>query len=175
MNVSRAMSQAVSHTKKWVGNLPGNKQADVPGEPKEVKKSKKDKKKKAEKKEKCDEYTYGFYLEVLKPYRTRSGTSHKEVGEVCDDKSDDRVPFTCVLARWLDGTVAGISAITYEEYYDKLTARRQIQTELWKDTHVTSKHKLQLKTKRDRHELIILCEQEKQILQVRCDSWDALT
>ena len=77
-----------------------------------------------------------------------------------------------ILAVFPDGQKASIPTMTYGEYLNKLNVRAQSQNTVWQGTHTVSKRKLEIKQKLDRHELFILIEQQKQILQVRCDLWD---
>ena len=84
----------------------------------------------------------------------------------------DAEPARTLMATFKNGYRHEIPTITYGEYHSKMNIRAQSQNIWWKGTHCATKHKLELKTKLDRHELLILVEQQKQILQVRCNIWD---
>ena len=125
-------------------------------------------------------WAYDFDLDLFRPYRVlkskRKRHVMKQVGEVVQEEAGTTGdPSRPLVAKFSDGSQAEIPTMTYGEYTLKLSTRAaESKNELWNGMHVVSKHKLKLVVKLDRHELLILVEQRKQVLQVRCNLWDKL-
>jgi hypothetical protein len=114
-----------------------------------------------------DLFEYGVSDEFMLPYRRHKESGVRENGLpiVIDAYAN---PADEIVGTWPDNSFHGLS-MTVAQFQLKLPAGPRAKTTLYEVEHHATFHKIAIRQRADRHLLISVYEQSKQILQVRAD------
>jgi hypothetical protein len=116
-----------------------------------------------------DEWNYHFSKELMLPWRAKGKATTKDPGLPIDTSNLKDADF--VVGEWPDGSKHPIGTITVGEYKALLSQKPSSTGTLWECDATGTKHKLMIKQKIDRHLLLILVEQKREICCIRLDTF----
>ena len=118
-------------------------------------------------KEKAKEYVVRYDAELRKGVRSVVGSKKVrwEAGEL--RVPDDASGADAMTAEWEDGMIRQLPQLTVAAYRSQEAVATPEVAALWQGEHHRSHHKLAVRTKANRGQLMVLFEQGKQVLGVR--------